>query len=284
MHTLIEYWNGQSWRVQASPNPVVGNNILTGVSAASSADVWAVGYTESLSGSQQALIEHWNGRSWSVQANPHLSNWTKLNAVAATSASNAWAVGTNSNPTVPSSVALIEHWNGHSWQVQSRPHPGDFLNELLAVDAMPGGGTWAVGDYNTKSIGEADHFPLIEHWNGRAWQEQPSPQQPAGNEYVPSAVSILSSHSVWMAGSRADFNAQRTLIENWNGLEWKVQSAPNPALGDLDADLLYGVAATSASNVWAVGSYQVKEDGGSKTLIEHWNGRTWTRQSSPNPG
>jgi hypothetical protein len=39
------------------------------------------------------------------------------------------------------------------------------------------------------------------------------------------------------------------------------------------------VAAASARNVWAVGSIQ-----GLRTLIVHWNGRTWDRQSSPSPG
>lgn len=34
---------------------------------------------------------------------------------------------------------------------------------------------------------------------------------------------------------------------------------------------LLGVAATSATNVWAVGY----TDGGGKTLIVHWNGTSW---------
>jgi hypothetical protein len=40
---------------------------------------------------------------------------------------------------------------------------------------------------------------------------------------------------------------------------------------------LYGVMAVSASDVWAVGL----SPGGS--LIEHWDGKTWTRVPSPNP-
>lgn len=41
---------------------------------------------------------------------------------------------------------------------------------------------------------------------------------------------------------------------------------------------LYAVAATSPRNAWAVGLV------GTRTLIVHWNGRTWTKVPSPNPG
>src|SRR5215469_5988310 len=101
LKTLIEHWNGRAWRVQASPNPVVGDDLLTSVAAVSSTDVWAVGYTLGLGGAEHALIEHWNGHRWKVQASPQVNNSTSLSAVTATSASNAWAVGTNLSPSVP---------------------------------------------------------------------------------------------------------------------------------------------------------------------------------------
>jgi hypothetical protein len=40
---------------------------------------------------------------------------------------------------------------------------------------------------------------------------------------------------------------------------------------------LYGVAATSARNAWAVGLV------GARTLIVRWNGTAWTK-ASPSPG
>jgi hypothetical protein len=42
------------------------------------------------------------------------------------------------------------------------------------------------------------------------------------------------------------------------------------------------VTATSATNAWAVGYSAVYPEGW-KTLILHWNGKTWTRVPSPNP-
>ena len=45
---------------------------------------------------------------------------------------------------------------------------------------------------------------------------------------------------------------------------------------------LFGVAATSAKDAWAVGQYQ-SAAGPLRTLIMHWNGTSWTRMPSPNP-
>jgi hypothetical protein len=45
---------------------------------------------------------------------------------------------------------------------------------------------------------------------------------------------------------------------------------------------LFGVAATSAKDAWAVGQYQ-SASGPLRTLIMHWNGTAWTRVPSPDP-
>jgi hypothetical protein len=47
--------------------------------------------------------------------------------------------------------------------------------------------------------------------------------------------------------------------------------------GGTGGDVLLGVAAASARDAWAVGFR------GSKTLIVHWDGRSWTQVPSPSP-
>src|SRR5437868_6734376 len=64
-HTLVEHWNGSSWRVQASPNEST-YNYLYGVSATAASNAWAVGYSQNSVGCgscSRTLIEHWNGSS-----------------------------------------------------------------------------------------------------------------------------------------------------------------------------------------------------------------------------
>ncbi len=99
-----------------------------------------------------------------------------LNAIAATSATDAWAVGSFSNQHlgVLGTKALIEHWNGAEWSVvASPPAPlGDGI--LTGVAAISPTDAWAVGytfydnaSYVTKT--------LIEHWNGSVWTVVASP-------------------------------------------------------------------------------------------------------------
>jgi hypothetical protein len=58
---------------------------------------------------------------------------------------------------------------------------------------------------------------------------------------------------------------------HWNGAQWSRVRVPNP--GDTQTDRgLSDVAATSASNAWAVGSSF------SGILLLHWNGTKWAQQ------
>lgn len=63
-HTLIEHWNGTAWSIV--PGAKTGNffSFLTGVTALSTTNAWAVGYD--IPSINQTLIEHWNGTNWSI--------------------------------------------------------------------------------------------------------------------------------------------------------------------------------------------------------------------------
>src|SRR5262249_23565307 len=63
------------------------------------------------------------------------------------------------------------------------------------------------------------------------------------------------------------------------GPNWAVTSSPN--VGTYDS-FLYGVAAVSSSDAWAVGDYHNTIDAVFRTLVERWNGSTWSIVSSPN--
>jgi len=63
-------------------------------------------------------------------------------------------------------------------------------------------------------------------------------------------------------------------------LSWNIVSSPNPGAF---YNRIYGVAAISANDVWAVGSYGNNTDP-MRHLILHWDGSVWTTVPSPNPG
>jgi hypothetical protein len=61
--------------------------------AVSPTNIWAVGAFSDGSGFQ-TLILHWNGSKWVHVPSPSPGSSNDLNGVAASSATNAWAVGT----------------------------------------------------------------------------------------------------------------------------------------------------------------------------------------------
>ncbi len=73
---------------------------LNGIAAVSATDVWAVGRYGDSNGDEHTLIEHWNGSSWSAIPSPNPGGQSQgLSSVAAVSASDVWAVGSEYDPT-----------------------------------------------------------------------------------------------------------------------------------------------------------------------------------------
>src|SRR5689334_20493178 len=54
------------WSVVPSPSPGTSEDLLNGVAAVSSTDVWAVGDYYNGNSALLTLVEHWDGASWSV--------------------------------------------------------------------------------------------------------------------------------------------------------------------------------------------------------------------------
>ena len=219
------------------------------------------------------LIEQWNGSNWSVVPSP--SFYGNLSSVAAVSANDVWAVGSNIDSL--DIYTLIEHWNGSSWSVIPSPSPGpynDYYDYLSSVAAVSANDVWAVGKERDSS---GNQVTLIEHWDGSFWSVVSSPNPTGGGFIELTGVSVASTNDVWAVGTYEDLNAFfETLIERWNGTSWTIVPSPNLGLGSYN----YGftdVAAVSANDVWAVGYYELG------TLIEQWNGTQWSVIPSPSP-
>jgi hypothetical protein len=103
-------WNGKKW--VAAPAVQAASTFL-GVAFIPGGGAWAVGYFES--GAGGALAAHWTGRAWQPAPMPRPGALGVLSAVAATSAHDAWAVGTTFPTPTSQPMTLILHWNGKAW-------------------------------------------------------------------------------------------------------------------------------------------------------------------------
>ncbi len=191
------------------------------------------------------------GPTWTVApTQASVLSWT---GISATAPNDAWAVG-NANANT-----YIEHWNGTSWT-----NAATLANSILlnAVFARTSTDVWAVGESFQSGIQDT----AIEHWNGAAWSSIPSPS-PATGSFATNqlnGVVALTANDAWAVGYYIQASAFVPLAEHWDGSRWSVVPLPASASGTLMA-----VSGSSSGNVWAVG-------GGSKPLLEHWNGGAWS--------
>jgi hypothetical protein len=147
---------------------------------------------------------------------------------------------------------------------------GDPLDvALYDVSASSATEAWAVG--------ELHGGPFAVHWDGIEWQGM-APFS-AGLSFFNGVASIAVGNA-WAVGWGQDgAEPQQGVIQHWDGAGWSAVPAP----GTFDGSRLYSVDATSATDVWAVGSYDVTNT--ARTLIDHYDGVSWTVVPSPNrPG
>ncbi|HEY3904942.1 MAG TPA: hypothetical protein VGM14_13610 [Streptosporangiaceae bacterium] len=236
-------------------------------------DVWVAGFSFS-NGANQDLIEHWNGIAWRVVPSPDPGTDNNfLTGIRAVSPSSIWAVGAF-NSGGGSDHTLILHWDGKSWQQMESPSPGDSA-DLNAVRAVSASSVWAVGNFSKGGKEKT----LILHWNGHQWRQQASPNPGTLNALT--GIAVTSAADAWAVGFAGNGFAEQTLILHWNGRKWSRVASPDLG-GPRNTNSLNGVAATSASNVWAVGI--ATHGGQNNTLILRWNGTKWTHVPSPDPG
>lgn len=113
-----------------------------------------------------------------------------------------------------------------------------------------------------------------------SWSIQQTPNVPnASNELF--GVSCTSARNCTAVGWDFTSSSTATLAERWDGASWAIQPTPNPAGSAAPQPILEDVSCTSASACTAVGSYQ-SAAGARGTLVERWDGTSWTIQPSPN--
>jgi hypothetical protein len=163
--SLIERWNGTSWRVVKSPNPASFGNSLLGVAATGPNDVWAVGWKISDQG-LQSLILHYDGTAWTETAAPTVgTGGNVLTDISAVSANDIWAAGYYDDGTQQKTLTL--HYNGNSWSSVPSVSGGDGVSILMDISASSPSDAWAVGFEYQDSL--KHYVPTTQHWNGLTW-------------------------------------------------------------------------------------------------------------------
>jgi hypothetical protein len=104
--SLVEMWNGKTWRIVPSPNLPNELNYLASVDCVSSTWCIAVGNTET-----GGLIERWDGHTWTSVVDPSAHHeGAGLSGISCALRTACVAVG-----------SVVESWNGHVWSTVALP-------------------------------------------------------------------------------------------------------------------------------------------------------------------
>lgn len=146
----IYNWNGSEWA--SVPVAVVGRSMaFEAIFGVSADDIWAGG--QYLDGStDETLLEHWDGSTWTQIPAPNTGVVADIDGLAA---NDVWAVAwTNST----SSGSSLLHWDGSTWSTVATSPDGSLL---LGVAEVSPSDVWVTG--NTEPTSNPDD---IGHWDG----------------------------------------------------------------------------------------------------------------------
>jgi hypothetical protein len=261
---LVRTAAGGPWRIPRGA--AIG--LVTGLSCTSATFCLAIGTTGA---------HRWDGSRWTAVAAPPGPATTPLGSgeqkVSCVSRTFCLAVGLTDGPH-PGPAAAV--WNGTSWQSTAAPKTpsGASSVKLDGVSCPKKTVCFANGKYRKGGLG----FTLVEGFRGSTWViSGPATRlSPVSASMDLSCASTTACMAVWgdyNGGGRARW---------WNGSTWKGTTLAGPSGAHFARGIL-SVSCAAATSCTAVGALISGDPRKPAPLIEHWDGRAWTRTASALP-
>jgi hypothetical protein len=248
---LAERWDGSRWHVIPVPTPGgAQDSFLSAVSCTSASACTAVGEYDPADGPYSlALVERWNGSTWSMQptpvqpapVQPTPQSASVLYAVTCTSQTLCTAVGANFQDDP---IAL--RWRDGQWSLDQAPPSLGFLD---SVSCPSPSGCMVVGAFNAGD--GAPSFAVAAKWDGTRWTILKPP-----HPYLLGGLGAITCRSPRACVALADVGAVA-----WNGSRWSVQRIPN-------ANVLNGLSCPSKTVCVAVGALYSGAGSGYGPIVE----------------
>ncbi len=167
-----------------------------------------------------------------------------------------------------------------AWVVVQSDNLSEIANTFASASFLSRNEGWAVGAYQIDNSTQI--ATMAQHWNGRRFRIVTTPNPGSGHYNVLDGVSELATGDVWAVGSDYSYEVQayQTLAEHFDGHSWTAVPTPNRSTS---YNALQSVVALAPDDVWAVGAYQTTgQTHRNLTLIEHFDGSSWSIVDSPN--
>jgi len=209
--TLAEHWNGHSWTIAQTPNPGSTGNHLYSIDAVSANNVWAAGMQLSGDSPDQGLVEHWDGKKWSVvpMPGPASADLVMLDGISAT-ASQVWVTGEADSPE-GGGQPFVAGYQGGTWTIPQLPAVPDGANwtNMWGIQ-VSGGSVWAVGTYVDPATDSNN--TLVLQGTGGTWTVNPAPNPGTGSNILGGITDV--DGQLWAAGVYDSGGSNIPLIMN----------------------------------------------------------------------
>lgn len=174
----------------------------------------------------------------------------------------------------------VFHYEGHEWE--QVPTPGKALT-LYGIACPASSSCWAVG---AASSGGEGISTLVEHFDGKRWSIEESPNAEGFPESGLSGIVCPSAAECWAAGDGEDFSAEPTsgelLLLRYTGGAWSRVSAPSPQEEEQTGDGAL-LACGSVSQCILLTNFGSEGGRGNEQSGDVFDGRSWQSLSVP-PG
>ena len=248
---------------------------ISDVAVISPRDIWAVGYvrTPDGSGSQDALLLHFDGREW--RRSPENFPGAGLLSVSMVSADEGWASG-----VIGAEQPFLLHFTNGHWRdarasISISNTPGLKSLPLFKLQMASATSGWMLAQpmlANQTQLPPTDIYEYYKVGDGYRWEPVFS-----FDGVVFSALADVSDHEVWFVGSR-DQTALAIRMTITVRISASDTSGPGSVVINRDTrefDLGVGnvtsISMRSATDGWAAGNDETYAG-----TLYHWDGATWT--------
>ena len=274
--TLAERWDGETWKVSASPNPAGAlESKLEGIDCTSASACTAVGFYKTGSEAFSTLAMRWNGSNWAIVSTPNATGFAKshLYDVTCPASADCWAVGKAAKKASEGEnpAAMLQRWDGTKWTLVGASGLPTQLSRVSCVSTS-----------SCIAVSGLDNL-VAARWNGSAWTQGATAGLPSGGSGGRLNDVSCATGGCVVVGSYTVTGHLAPLIQRWNGSQWSVQNAVDPvgmvpaaAAGSLDA-----IDCPTANACTAFGTTGNTQE--AMPLIESWDGTDWALQPGPAP-
>jgi len=261
-------WDGSRWKRQRLAARVSAVSEITGLS---SSDVWLAGSGYSQSCCSMAV--HYDGNVWDPEPPNYFSNgYNDLNSIVDFAPNDVWAAGDDWEygcyGCPPVDFDFLVHWDGTHWTHDS--FTGNYVG-LVAISGVSKRDMWVL---EQPSFDRAGSSVAAWHRIGGPFSGNWTSWQIKSTERFTflTALAVVSSTDIWAVGGQASSHRDpgRPFIVHWDGQGWSIVPGPTGVNGESFSS----VAAIASDDVWAVGG------GAQGSIVEHWDGSSWTRVRS----